>query len=50
MRGAFLNVKINAAGLKDRAKAEELIARGAQLEKAAAEQEAAILATVESKI
>lgn len=50
VRGAFLNVKINAAGLKDRAKAEELIARGAQLEKEAAEQEAAILATVESKI
>lgn len=50
VRGAFLNVKINASGLKDRAKADELIARGAAIEKEAAEQEAAILAIVESKI
>ncbi len=50
VRGAFLNVKINAAGLKDRAKADELIARGAEIEKKAAEAEAEILAVVESKI
>ena len=50
VRGAFLNVKINASGLKDRAKAEELIARGAEIERKAAEEEAEILAVVESKI
>lgn len=50
VRGAFLNVKINAGGLKDRAKAEELILRGAEIEKEAARLEAEILADVESKI
>lgn len=50
VRGAFLNVKINASGLKDRAKAEELIARGAEIEAKAAELEKEILAVVESKI
>ncbi len=50
VRGAFLNVKINAAGLKDRAKAEELIARGAEIEKEAARLEAEILADVDAKI
>lgn len=50
VRGAFLNVKINASGLKDRAKAEELIARGAEIEKEAARLEAEILADVDSKI
>ena len=50
VRGAFLNVKINASGLKDRAKAEELISRGAEIEAKAAEQENEILAGVESKI
>ncbi len=50
VRGAFLNVRINAAGLKDRAKAEELIARGAAIEAEAAKLEEDILATVNSKI
>lgn len=50
VRGAFLNVRINAAGLKDREKAAELIARGAELEAKAAEREAAILAEVDRKI
>lgn len=50
VRGAFLNVRINAAGLKDRAKADELIARGAEIERMAAEREAAILDVVNSKI
>jgi glutamate formimidoyltransferase len=50
VRGAFLNVKINAAGLKDREKAESLIARGAELEAAAAKEEAEILDVVNSKI
>lgn len=50
VRGAFLNVKINAAGLKDREKAESLIVRGAELEAAAAKEEAEILDVVNSKI
>lgn len=50
VRGAFLNVKINAAGLKDRAKAEELIACGAEIEKEAARLETEIIADVDSKI
>ena len=50
VRGAFLNVKINAAGLKDRAKAEALIARGAEIAAAAALEEETILKIVESKI
>ena len=50
VRGAFLNVKINAAGLKDRAKADELVARGVAIEAEAAKQEDEILAIVNSKI
>ena len=50
VRGAFLNVRINAAGLKDRAKAEALIARGAEIAAAAALEEDTILRIVESKI
>lgn len=50
VRGAFLNVKINAAGLKDRAKAEALISRGAEIAAAAATEEETVLAIVESKI
>ncbi len=48
--GACLNVKINAAGLKDRQKAEALIARAEQIVAQAQKAEAEILATVESKI
>lgn len=50
IRGAFLNVKVNASGLKDRAKAEELIARGAEIEAKAAEIEAMIINEVNSRI
>lgn len=50
VRGAFLNVRINAAGLKDRARAEALIKRGAAIEADAALQEAEILAIVNAKI
>ncbi|MDE6668844.1 MAG: glutamate formimidoyltransferase [Muribaculaceae bacterium] len=50
VRGAFLNVRINAAGLKDRARAEALIERGAAIEADAALQEAEILAIVNTKI
>ena len=48
--GACLNVKINAAGLKDRQKAEALIARAEQIVAQAQKAEAEILAAVESKI
>ncbi len=48
--GAGLNVKINAAGLKDRTKAELLIASAERLITKAQEDEAHILKIVESKI
>ncbi|MBD5311470.1 MAG: glutamate formimidoyltransferase [Bacteroides sp.] len=50
VRGAFLNVRINAAGLKDRTRAEALIERGAAIEADAAIQEGEILAIVNAKI
>ncbi len=48
--GAALNVKINAAGLKDRTKAEELVAQAEKLVAQAQAEEAKILAIVEHKI
>ena len=48
--GACLNVKINAAGLKDRAVAEALVAEAMEIQAAAQKAEAEILAVVESKI
>lgn len=48
--GAFLNVKINAAGLKDRAAAESLIARAADIAAKAQEREKEIIAIVDQKI
>lgn len=48
--GAFLNVKINAAGLKDRKKAESLIAEAAQIAESAVKREKEILAVVDGKI
>ena len=48
--GAFLNVKINVADLKDRAVADDLIARGAEIERKAIEREAEILKIVHAKI
>ena len=50
VRGAGLNVRINAAGLKDRTAADALIAEATELERLAEEREAAILAIVTSKI
>lgn len=49
VRGAWLNVRTNAGGVKDKARLDEILSAGAQLERAAAEREAAILAIVESK-
>ena len=48
--GACLNVKINAAGLKDRAMAEALVNEAMEIQAAAQRAEAEILAVVESKI
>jgi glutamate formiminotransferase/formiminotetrahydrofolate cyclodeaminase len=48
--GAFLNVKINAAGLKDRSYADDILSRGAEIERQAIETEAEIMAVVNSKI
>jgi glutamate formiminotransferase/formiminotetrahydrofolate cyclodeaminase len=48
--GACLNVKINAAGLKDRAVAEALVKEAEEIQALAQKAEAEILAVVESKI
>lgn len=48
--GAYLNVKINAAGLKDRAKAEELLSEASSLADKANAREAEILTIVNSVI
>ena len=48
--GACLNVKINAAGLKDRAMAEALVKEAEEIQAAAQKAETEILAVVESKI
>ncbi len=50
VQGAFLNVKINAVGLKDRAKADQLVAEAAQIAIAADLKESEILKVVNSKI
>ena len=44
--GAYLNVKINAAGLKDRAFADNIVAEGAKIEAEAIAKEAEILVEV----
>jgi len=49
IRGAWLNVKTNASGVKDQATLEAILAEGTTLEKLAADREAAILSIVESK-
>ena len=50
VQGAFLNVKINAAGLKDRQTADALVAEAAQIAEAADAEEKRILEIVNSKI
>ncbi len=50
VRGAGLNVRINAAGLKDRAMADSLVAEAKELERLAEEREGAVLNIVNSKI
>lgn len=48
--GAFLNVKINASGLDDKAYVEKVLAEGAEIEQKAMEEEKKILAIVNAKI
>jgi glutamate formiminotransferase/formiminotetrahydrofolate cyclodeaminase len=48
--GAFLNVKINAPGLKDRAYADCILTDGAEIERQAIECEAEIMSIVNDKI
>jgi glutamate formiminotransferase/formiminotetrahydrofolate cyclodeaminase len=50
IKGAFLNVKINAAGLNDKGFVTNVIARGEDLESKAGDAEEAILNTINSKI
>ena len=50
VRGAHLNVRINAAGLSDRGPAEPLLARAAEIEKEARTLEAEVLAEVDKHI
>ncbi len=50
VRGAGLNVRINAAGLKDRQMADSLVSEAADLERLAEERESSILKIVNSKI
>ena len=48
--GAYLNVKINAASLKDRDYAQTILAKGAAIESNAIQTESEIIALVNSKI
>lgn len=50
IRGAFLNVKINAAGLKDQIAGEKLIAEGRKIVTSALEKEKLITEIVNNKI
>jgi glutamate formiminotransferase/formiminotetrahydrofolate cyclodeaminase len=50
VRGALLNVKINAAGLKDEAFAKEIMAKGEEIAEKARELEDQIMALVEEQI
>ena len=50
VQGAFLNVKINAAGLKDREAADALVAEAKDIAAAADKEEARILEIVNAKI
>lgn len=48
--GAYLNVKINASGLKDKAYVENILARGAEIEAKAKQIETEIMDIVNAKI
>ncbi len=48
--GAFLNVKVNAAGLKDKKYVEDILKKGNEIEEGAKKLESELLAIVNSKI
>jgi glutamate formiminotransferase/formiminotetrahydrofolate cyclodeaminase len=50
IKGAFLNVKVNAAGLNDKTSKEEIIVRAKEIESKALEVEISILKIVNSQI
>ncbi len=50
IRGAYLNVKINSSGLKDKVFVKDVIARGESIESKAMEAEEEILKLINSKI
>jgi glutamate formiminotransferase/formiminotetrahydrofolate cyclodeaminase len=50
VRGAFLNVRINAAGMEDKAFVDDLLARGRKMEEQAAQREGEILAVVQARM
>lgn len=50
VRGAGLNVRINAAGLKDRAAADAILAEAAEIESRAAEREDAVIRQLQKTI
>lgn len=50
VRGAYLNVQINASGCKDRAFADELLAKGRELEMQSEMLENAVLAAVQRNV
>ena len=49
VRGAWLNVRTNASGVKDKAAIEQIMKDGARMDEDAARVEAEILAVVERK-
>ena len=50
IRGAFLNVKINAGSLTDKVFAREIVSKGCEIEIKAMKEEEAILRLVDSRI
>jgi len=50
IKGASLNVKVNASGLEDKTFTAEIITKAQVLERKAVEEEEAIIKTVESRI
>lgn len=50
VRGAWLNVRTNAGGIKDKAAIEQILKDGARMEQDAARLEVEILAVVEKKL
>lgn len=50
IRGAYLNVKVNALGLNDREFAESILKKGGDIERISAEKEVEILKIVENRL